>query len=103
MSIRFRASIVGFEVGMLVAGCLWGLRRKMRRVLADCRRLIVGGGNRGLMRAGPDYRMVFGCENRELDIVIAAVGTAVLERHMKTVAARFGVDTVALACESLSL
>ena len=102
MSTRSRASIVVCEVGMIGAGCLWGLRRKRRRVLADCRRLIVGGGNRNLMRLGPGYRMVFGCEDRESDVVVAAAGTVVLDRHMDPVAAHFEVDTVALGCESLS-
>lgn len=88
---------------MIGAGCLWGLRRKMRRALADCRRLIVGGGNRDLMRVDPGYRMVFGCEDRELDIVIAVAGMVVLDRHMKTVGAHSELDTAALGCVSLSL
>lgn len=88
---------------MIEAGYLWGLRRKMRRVLVGCRRLIVGGGNRDLMMADLGYRMVFGCENPGLDTVVAAAGMVVLGRHIRTVAAHFEVDTVALACESLSL
>lgn len=103
VSTRFRASIVGYEVGMIGAGCLWGLRRKMRKALADCHRLIVGGGNRGLRRAGPGYRMVFDCEDPELDIVLAAAGMVVLDQHMKKVGVHFEVETVALECESLSL
>ena len=46
--------MVGYEVGTLVDGCLLGLHRKMKRVLADCHRLIEGDGNRGRMRADPD-------------------------------------------------
>ena len=45
--------------------------------------------------------MVFGCEDRDLDIVVDAVGVRVLERHMKMVAVHFEADTVALGCESL--
>ena len=53
MSIRFQASMVGYEVGTLVAGCLWDSHRKMKRVLVDCHRLIVGDGSKGRMRADP--------------------------------------------------
>lgn len=103
MGARSRASIVGYELGMLGAGCLRSLRRKMRKVLAGCRRLIAGGGNRGLMRAEPGYRMVFGCEHLELDTALAAAAMVMLDRHMKTVEVHFGVDTVVWGYESLSL
>lgn len=103
MSTRSRPLIVVCELGMIGAECLWGLRRKMRRVLADCRTWIVGGGNRNLMGAGPGYQMLFGYEDCELDIVLAAAGMVVLDRHMKMVAARFELGTAALGCESLWL
>ena len=47
--------------------------------------------------------MVSGCENRDLGIVVDAIGVLVLERHMKMVAVHFEADTVALGCESLLL
>ena len=47
--------------------------------------------------------MVFGCENRDLDIAVDAIGVLELERHMKLVAVHFEADTVALGCESLLL
>ena len=103
MSIRSRASIVEYEVRVIGTDCLWGLRRKMKRVLADYRTLIVDGENRGLMMADPGFRMVYGCEDPGLDIVLAVGEMVVLDRHMKTVVARFGEDTVALGCESLAL
>lgn len=103
MSIRSRAWNVGYGVGVIGADYRWDLRRKMRRVLADYRKLTVDGGNRDLTMADHDYRMVFGCEDRELDIVLAAGGMVVLGRRMKMVVARFEVDTVALGCGSLAL
>ena len=45
--------------------------------------------------------MISGCENRDLDIVVDAVGVLELERHMKMVAVHFEADTVAWGCESL--
>ena len=103
MSTRSPPSILAYEVGMIGADCLSGLHRKMRRVLAGCRRLIVGGANRDLMTADPGYWMVFGREDREMHIVVAAAGMVLLDCHMKMVAAHFEVDTVALGYESLSL
>ena len=103
MSTRSQASIVGYEVDMGGADCLWGLRRKMRKALADCHRLTVGGGNRGLRRADPGYRMVFDCEDPEFDIVVAAAGMVVLDQHTRTVGIHFEVEIVALGCEILSL
>lgn len=100
-STRSPASIVGHEGGMIGAEYLWGLRRRMRRVLAGCRRLIVGGGNRDLMRAGLGDWMEFDCEGRESDTVLVAAGILVLGRHTRTVAAHFEADTGALGCESL--
>ena len=104
MSIRSPASIVEYEVRVIGTGCLWDLRRKMRRVLADYRTLIADGENRGLMMAAdPGFRMVSGCEDRGLEIVLVVGEMMVLDRRMKTVVARFEENTVALGCESLAL
>ena len=95
--------MVACEVGTIGAEFLWGLRRKMRRVLAGCHTLIVGGANSGLMRADRGCWMVFDREDPELNIVVAAAEMVALDRHMERVAAHFEVDTVALGCESLLL
>ena len=103
VSNRSPASNVEYEVGVIESECRWGLRRKMRRVLADYRRLIVDDENRDLLMADPDFRMVFGYEDRGLDTVVAAGWMAVLDRRMKMVVGRFEGDIVALGCESLTL
>lgn len=54
-----------------------------------------------LTRADAGCLMVFDCGDPEVDIVVAA-GMVVLDRHMRTVAVHFEVDTVALECESLA-
>lgn len=58
-----------------------------------------------LTRADAGCLMVFDCGDPEVDIVVvaaAAAGMVVLDRHMRTVAVHFEVDTVALECESLA-
>ena len=89
---------------MFGAGCLWGLRRKMKIILVGCRTLIVVGGSKDLMRADVDWPTLSECEDREMDIVAVAAGERVaLDRHMRMVAAHFEVDTVLLEGESLLL
>ena len=104
VNIRSRASIVGSEVGMSGAGYLWGLRTRMRTILVGGRKLIAVGGNRDLMRADAEYLTVSDYEDPEVDIVVAAAAEmVVLDRRMRTAAAHFEVDIVALDCEDLSL
>lgn len=80
MSTRCPAWIVEDKVDVIESECRLGLRRKMRKVLADYHRLIVDGENKDLLMAEPDCRMLFGYEYRELDTVVAAGGMAVLDR-----------------------
>ncbi len=61
MSTRSLASIAGYEVGMLAVGCLWGLRRRMKRVLVGYHMLIAVGGSTDLMTAAAGYLTVPGC------------------------------------------
>ena len=106
VNIRSRASIGGHEVGMSGAGYLWGLRTRTRTILEGCRKLIAVGGNRDLMRADAEYLTVSDYEHPEVDIVVvvaAAAEMVVLDRRMRTAAAHFEVDIVALDCEDLSL
>lgn len=105
MNTHSQPSIVAYEVGMSAAECLWGLHTRMRIVLVGCRTLIAVDESRDLMRAGAGCLTVTGCEDPELDIVVAAAAaeTVVLGLHMRKVAAHFEVDTVALVCESLFL
>lgn len=88
---------------MSAAGYLWGLRTRMRIILVDCRKLIAVGENRDLMRADAGCLTVSDYEGPEMDIVVAAAEMVVLDRHMRTAAAHFEVDIVALECEGLSL
>ena len=98
-----QALIVGYEVGMSAAECLSGLHTRMRIILVGCRTLIAVDASRDRMRAGAGCLTVPDCEDREVGIVAAAAAEmVVLDRHMRTVAVHFEVDTVALECESLS-
>ena len=103
MSTRSPALIAGYEVGMLGVGCLWGLRRRRKIVLAGYHTLIAVGGSTDLMTAGAGYLTVSGCEDREVDIVGVAAEMVVPDRHMKRVVVHFVEDTVVLECENLSL
>ena len=91
VNTRSRASLVGDEVGMSAVECRWGLRRRMRIILAGCRTWIVVDGSRDPMMAAAECLTVSGCENPELDtVVVVAVAAAaaaaaeklVPDRHM---------------------
>ena len=83
MNTRSQASLVGDEVGMFGAECPWGLRTRMKIILAGCRTLIVVDASRDLMMAGAECLTVSGCESPERDTVAAAAAEkSVLDRHM---------------------
>ena len=84
VNTRSQASLVGDAVGMFAAECPWGLRRRMRIILAGCRTLIVVDGNRDLMMAGAECLTVSGCGSPEVDTVVAAAAAEKLvpDRHM---------------------
>ena len=86
---------------MFGAGYLSDLRRMMRIILAGYRKLIAVGGSTDLMRVDAGYLTLFGCEDHEVDIVVAAAEMAVLDRYMKTVVAQSEADIVASTSESL--
>lgn len=86
VNTRSQASIVGDEVGMFVAECLWGSRRRKRTILVGCRTLIAVGESMDPMREGAECLTVSECESRGVDmvvvVVVAAVEMAVLDWHM---------------------
>ena len=71
---------------MFAVECGWGLRRRMRIILAGCRTLIVVDGSRDPMMAGAECPTISGCESPELDtvvvVVVAAAENLVPDRHM---------------------
>ena len=64
----------------------WGLRRRMRIILAGCRTSIVVDGSRDLMMVGAECLTVSGCESLEVDTVVVVAAAAdeklVPDRHM---------------------